>query len=51
MVVLGEVGGVVCMGVVVALRLWGVLGVLGLVMVGVDRNWVKELGVVGLMLC
>jgi hypothetical protein len=32
------------MGVVVALRLWGVLGVLGLVMVGVGGNWVKGLG-------
>ena len=32
------------MGVVVALRLWGVLGVLGLVVVGVDGNWGKGLG-------
>ena len=44
MVVLGEAGGVVCMGVVVALRLWGVFGVLGLFVVGVDGNWGKGLG-------
>ena len=32
------------MGGVVALRLWGVFGVLGLVVVGVDGNWGKGLG-------
>ena len=32
------------MGVVVALRLRGVLGVLGLVVVGVDGNWGNGLG-------
>jgi hypothetical protein len=45
-VVVGEVGGVVCIGVVVAFRLWEGLGVLGLAMVGVNGDWVVVWGAV-----